>query len=111
MATDYSPEHLAAMTAEFDSALQALSIALPPEAETSAQLVTHLLKSSADWATASGSRAVGPFGAFLAGMHSPTGLPDGAEAGCARIDRCVANLSDSGAVRSRPGTRVSRPGA
>ena len=64
MATRYSSEQIAAMTAEFEQAADKLGLELPGEP---AALVELILDASARWGATSGCRALGPFGTFLAG--------------------------------------------
>lgn len=84
MATDYSPDRLAAMTDELLDAAQRLGVPLAPtrpahgvpaddegfcgEGAAARDLITALLAATARWSETSGSRATGPFGAYLAGL-------------------------------------------
>lgn len=82
MATDYSPDRLAAMTDELLDAAQRLGVPLAPTRPAhgvpaddgcggdaaARDLITALLAATARWSETSGSRATGPFGAYLAGL-------------------------------------------
>ena len=106
MATDYSPEHIAMMAEEFAAAARALGITLPsadeePGGESgrasrshsgASDLVVALLEASSGWAAVSGSRASGPFGAFLAGTQAES-CAGTAPSVCAHIDDIIAALS------------------
>lgn len=78
MATIYSSEQIAAMTAEFEQAADRLGLELPGEP---ARLVELILGASARWGVTAGCRALGPFGTFLAGA--------GAESALDLVDRFV----------------------
>ncbi|AZT94877.1 hypothetical protein [Brevibacterium aurantiacum] len=109
MATDYSPEHIAMMAEEFAAAARALGITLPsadeePGGESgrasrshsgASDLVVALLEASSGWAAVSGSRASGPFGAFLAGSH-PDASTGAANSACAHIGGIICVLSRAG---------------
>lgn len=114
MATDYSPAHIARMAEEFADAAQALNITLPPVGERPgseldrgspspsdrgsrspseiSELVVALLEASSDWSAVSGTRASGPFGAFLAGAH-PNARAGTADSACAHVGRIISMLS------------------
>lgn len=106
MATDYSPEHIAMMAEEFAAAARALGITLPsadeePGGESgrasrshsgASDLVVALLEASSDWSAVSGTRASGPFGAFLAGAH-PNARAGTADSACAHVGRIISMLS------------------
>jgi hypothetical protein len=68
MATRYSSEQIATMTAEFKQTADRLGIELPGDP---ARLVELILDASARWGSTSGCRAIGPFGTFLAGAATP----------------------------------------
>lgn len=68
MATSYSSEQIAAMTAVFEQTADRLGLELPGEP---AALVELILDASARWGATSGCRAIGPFGTFLAGAAAP----------------------------------------
>lgn len=109
MATDYSPAHIARMAEEFAGAAQALGITLPsagegPDSEPGhgsrspseiSELVVALLEASSDWSAVSGTRASGPFGAFLAGAH-PDACAGTADSACAHVGRIISMLSHAG---------------
>lgn len=105
MATDYSPERIATMAAELVAAARALGITLTPDSELgrmpsrgcgsqaeASDLVVALLEASSGWAAVSGSRASGPFGAFLAGTQAES-CAGTAPSVCAHIDDIVSALS------------------
>ena len=105
MAMDYSPERIATMAAELVAAARALGITLTPDGELggkpsgdcgsqseASDLVVALLEASSGWALVSGSRASGPFGAFLAGTQAES-CAGTAPSVCAHIDDIIAALS------------------
>ena len=108
MATDYSPDRLAAMTDELLDAAQRLGVPLAPmrpahgapaDGEVSddcgasaRDLITALLAATARWSETSGSRATGPFGAYLAGL-----IAGNAEAVVGRpAETVVRTVADAG---------------
>ncbi|MGC3020370.1 hypothetical protein [Brevibacterium sp. FAM 24630] len=82
MATTYEPEQIAAMAAEFGRAAALLDIDLPSDP---VELTDCILTASARWSSLSGCRALGPFGAFLAGAADEPAFD--------HLDRLVAGLT------------------
>lgn len=89
MPTDYSEDRIAAMTDELLAAAQRLGVPLTDD-ESAAELVTGLLDASACWSAETGTRASGPFGAFLAGCVAETDHDDGH--GLTFVDGLVSGL-------------------
>lgn len=93
MPMDYSPDRIAAMADELLAAAQTLGIPLA-DAESAAELVAVLLDASARWSAETGTRASGPFGAFLAGWVAdgradPDGRADSGDRGLAFVNGLV----------------------